>query len=715
MTSTGSTVVLQLKLSPYNIYILGFHAQLVSRFDNISSRQNALRMRIISIRDGLEFTAITDCEKSIANEAEDIIKAKRALENATYPLADKKARLVNLAKILRINIPEPLGLVEREIDGDLGTVAELLTISNALPKMLQVPIFSLLAPYLGIRVCESNDAARRLLQYIDKSHLSCRIWVISRLQSANQRSVPNSLLQKFGSVIIDPKAHVTGAEKVIGKIFTNWVILKDAQYLQTLLHEHVNCVTLDGYKHTLGSLTLYSKREAEDASLDTLTAFSATMIEYRRCLAHSRECEERVRTKDARLKYFQMNLIKLREVVTADADYNELENELNLLDQQIKAVAEDIETARVLYSVKEAHVIGLKGRIDSIKSRNLTGLQLRLETVNNSTTHLNNLLAEQTILFGKLSDATTMCHQLKLSIEEAEYLYKEHFEESKLLQAQLEETASSIKSEEIYLGNCTYEQTQCRLQIEALEVKKSALVERVSSDKIRLCGLITKRDSLLRSLEENGSILSAADYRCANENVDKMSADNLMVKIASVEKVIVDFQVQKKFVHSELMQTKATIKHFAQNHTDDLKSLQKAVDTRFKSQQIKLEELQHRSSLAGNGILVLEKGLEDVRKLLDSIHRSTFELLRSRVKVYFKDLVPGKMADLGLAGDKLEDGLKFVLYNHEEDERKEVQSLSGGEKSLLGLTFIFASALHKRSPLYLLDEVDAALDEGIFF
>lgn len=36
---------------------------------------------------------------------------------------------------------------------------------------------------------------------------------------------------------------------------------------------------------------------------------------------------------------------------------------------------------------------------------------------------------------------------------------------------------------------------------------------------------------------------------------------------------------------------------------------------------------------------------------------------------------------------------------------KSTEELSGGQRALLGLSFVFACALHKTSPLYLLDEV----------
>ena len=43
-------------------------------------------------------------------------------------------------------------------------------------------------------------------------------------------------------------------------------------------------------------------------------------------------------------------------------------------------------------------------------------------------------------------------------------------------------------------------------------------------------------------------------------------------------------------------------------------------------------------------------------------------------------------------------------------ERKEMSKLSGGEKTLSSLALIFALHHYKPSPLYCMDEIDAALD-----
>ncbi len=47
----------------------------------------------------------------------------------------------------------------------------------------------------------------------------------------------------------------------------------------------------------------------------------------------------------------------------------------------------------------------------------------------------------------------------------------------------------------------------------------------------------------------------------------------------------------------------------------------------------------------------------------------------------------------------------------EENRDKYLDSMSGGEKSLIALMFIFAIQMHKAAPFYILDEADAALDK----
>jgi chromosome segregation protein len=58
----------------------------------------------------------------------------------------------------------------------------------------------------------------------------------------------------------------------------------------------------------------------------------------------------------------------------------------------------------------------------------------------------------------------------------------------------------------------------------------------------------------------------------------------------------------------------------------------------------------------------------------------------------------------------LESGL-MIQANPEGKRMLNIDSMSGGEKTLTALAFIFAIQKYKPAPFYILDEVDAALDK----
>jgi chromosome segregation protein len=85
--------------------------------------------------------------------------------------------------------------------------------------------------------------------------------------------------------------------------------------------------------------------------------------------------------------------------------------------------------------------------------------------------------------------------------------------------------------------------------------------------------------------------------------------------------------------------------------------------------------------------------------------------INDNFKKIFSELSGGGEADLLLEND--EDPLSGGLIIKARPRDKKVvrmEALSGGEKSLTALSFIFAIQAHEPSPFYLLDEVDMFLD-----
>jgi chromosome segregation protein len=125
----------------------------------------------------------------------------------------------------------------------------------------------------------------------------------------------------------------------------------------------------------------------------------------------------------------------------------------------------------------------------------------------------------------------------------------------------------------------------------------------------------------------------------------------------------------------------------------------------------KLAALNSKSAAVLRGVELLEHGILGLAEVISNRHERIYTKLRAMVSAYFAELVPGKQVDLVLVGDALENGLQLVLQSSGESSAS-ISSLSGGERALLALSLLFASGLLKKSPIYLLDEVDAALDEA---
>jgi chromosome segregation protein len=132
-----------------------------------------------------------------------------------------------------------------------------------------------------------------------------------------------------------------------------------------------------------------------------------------------------------------------------------------------------------------------------------------------------------------------------------------------------------------------------------------------------------------------------------------------------------------------------------------------------------LETLQERHDL-------LQRELEDVRKarrdLLEVIRRVEEEMTRTFEAAYrdvaaeferiFAQLFPGGEGRLVLTDPArpLESGIEIEARPGRKRVRR-ISLLSGGERALVALAFLFAIFRARPSPFYLLDEVEPALDD----
>jgi chromosome segregation protein len=130
-------------------------------------------------------------------------------------------------------------------------------------------------------------------------------------------------------------------------------------------------------------------------------------------------------------------------------------------------------------------------------------------------------------------------------------------------------------------------------------------------------------------------------------------------------------------------------------------------------------EVKDRYDFLGGQLDDLKKAREDLRKVTTEIRAESAELfletynkVKKNFHTIYRRLFGGGRAELHLADPEnvLESGIE-IFAQPPGKKLENINLLSGGEKSLTGVSLMFAIYMVKPSPFCLLDEIDAALDE----
>jgi chromosome segregation protein len=127
----------------------------------------------------------------------------------------------------------------------------------------------------------------------------------------------------------------------------------------------------------------------------------------------------------------------------------------------------------------------------------------------------------------------------------------------------------------------------------------------------------------------------------------------------------------------------------------------------------KLEEMEREKADVEQAIVRLRQGIANLNREGRKRLLEAFDSVNGHFGKLFKTLFGGGSAELKLvdSDDPLESGLEIVATPP--GKRAQVLTLlSGGEKALTALALIFAVFLTNPSPICVLDEVDAPLDDA---
>ena len=273
------------------------------------------------------------------------------------------------------------------------------------------------------------------------------------------------------------------------------------------------------------------------------------------------------------------------------------------------------------------------------------------------------------------------------------------------------------------------EKEQNAQRIDSLESQVLELEQKISSDTTAIGEHITTKEALekeqddlaseidrakeeLQQLERQSQELRSSTY---NKKLEIQSLEYEKSKVADYIKQVysVDFEPQVVEAIEESLQDLNLKKEQFKKRMNSLGEVNLVAIEEF-------EELKKREEFLESQKQDLITSKENLKKAIAKINRTskelfldTFDKIQAEFKQHFKFLFNGGRASLILIDPEnvLESGVEIEVQPPG-NKFQNVSLLSGGEKALTAIALIFAIFKVRPSPLCVLDEIDAPLDEA---
>ena len=164
------------------------------------------------------------------------------------------------------------------------------------------------------------------------------------------------------------------------------------------------------------------------------------------------------------------------------------------------------------------------------------------------------------------------------------------------------------------------------------------------------------------------------------------------------------------FGSKNIPETRKRVKILQEQETKLAGTINRKVKDMFETAEQKYKTLRKRIDIIESDKESIHRVIEDLDKKKNEALENTYEKVNRDMGKIFETLLPGAVAKLeAVQGGTILDGLE-VKVAFGGVWKESLSELSGGQRSLLALSLILALLLFKPAPMYVLDEIDAALD-----
>ena len=551
-----------------------------------------------------------------------------------------------------------------------------------------------------------------------KKDLSFSVSVLDKKDKVKEK------LKKFSSYVgfLEDSVSLDKSQK---SIYSNYVILKDVSDISKIIKE----IDQNLYFVVLSSLDLkledlfehFKKEKTKHTKKSEIDGFYFDGFCYKRILLKdSKDLETKIGNLEKELSTNKEQISKLEETIKEKTD------KLNFLIKEQNTFNVKINTQVGLLDDLISKISDLKERKESVATKTITqNLGQTEKDLSVIEKELSLTKTQKQEIDSKLKEIDLGSHD-SLRDEYDSLVFEINQLEQSLISKNAEVKSYSEKSD----SKVNY------IELNNQKIKEYELQVNEYKDQLLTLENKIKEVSEKYRREEEKKQLMFEERSKINHEISQYNQQNysLESEINEINSLINDSKINLTTIKSKITQTEQNLKLLETS----VEIKKENIDLSIEELYSKLRSIKREKNALGNinfnaiesyeklakeyeeiiqkyDVIIKER--EQVEAMLSEINMKKTTIFMdcfNKVNKEFKDVI-SKMSKTLLGSLELvgEDELtsKLMINITKNKTTKNIDIMSGGEKTITALAFIFAINAYKRCPFYILDEVDAALDD----
>lgn len=403
-----------------------------------------------------------------------------------------------------------------------------------------------------------------------------------------------------------------------------------------------------------------------------------------------------------------------------------LQNELNLTKHELSLLQRKLDNNPASVLIKEFQLINAE--IDklndtiTLEERNAKELEAQILLIENDIKEFNQDKGS------KLKELEKELKHLKNVITKEEATMKNQAETYQNLQIEVDRQKSevvaikeSIESSQAVLNDSSATIENTEIQINAMNDDLENIRARLEDERSKLIGYNEEIDELTKVLaaKNEESIQAKLSIQKMNHDLEKANS------ITKTLRTQLDTMIKENEWLTDENVTASIIQQYPDINIEDYEEQASILEDKFLNMKRKvnpnimsmIDNVEKKEAALVHMVRTIEKDKSKIENTIEKLNHykretlnSTYQKVSDDFGNIFADLLPGSFAKLVPVNMMdVTKGLE-VKVKLGPVWKESLVELSGGQRSLIALSLIMALLQFKPAPMYILDEVDAALD-----